>query len=226
MGFCSTDTDAIVLDLETVGRSDVEQIVDPVSAPANYKDAEKIAAKKKEKLDALIERAALDVNLCRIVAIGVEVLGDCRVSTLPTETDEVLALKRLAELIDLTGHGGLRRVITFNGLHFDLLVLMRRALILGVKFPRLDVGAPWRNPNTDLMQVLTYNGATAKHSLDFYCRVLSIGIDIKVSDEVKAVTGADIPRLVAEDRWDLVEGHCLYDVKRTAMLARRVGALS
>ena len=225
MGYDGHNADAIVLDLEAVARPGLEALLDPVNAPANYKDAEKIAAKKQEKLQALIDRAALDVNLCRIVALGVQAGGVTTVTAFKTEAEEVEGLKLLAGAIDLTGRGGLRRIITFNGLHYDLLVLQQRARILGVRFPTIDVGAPWRNPNTDLMQVLSFNGATAKHSLDFYCRVFGIEDDPEDTDAIKAVTGADIGLLVSDGRWDLVTGHCRHDVRKTTKLAQRLGVL-
>lgn len=224
MGFNSEFSTAFVLDLETTARAGIEAILDPASAPANYKDADKIAAKKAEKTAAAIERAALDINLNRIVAFGLwtPTFG-ASVITAKDEAQEVAALKVLAETIDANGVGSRKRIITFNGLGFDLLVLMQRARILGVKFPILDLHK-YRSPNTDLMNVLTFDGAVVRHSLDFYCRVF--GIDYEETELVKAIHGADIPRLVDEGAWHLVEGHCRYDVTRTGMLAMRLGVMS
>lgn len=221
MGYELENSGAFVLDLETTARDGIDAILDPPTAPANYKDAEKIAAKKQEKLQASIDRAALDINLNRIVAFGTWTpAGGASVVVAKDQAQEIACLNALAETIDFRLR---RRIINFNGLSFDLLVLMQRARILRVKFPILEVSPAWRSPNTDLMEVLTFGGKTVRHSLDFYCRVFDIDYDEPA--EVKAVTGADIPLLVAAGRWDLVEGHCRYDVTRTGMLAQVLGQI-
>ena len=48
----------------------MEQFVEPVSAPGNYKDEAKIAAYVHDKTIEKMSKAALDPALCRIVALG------------------------------------------------------------------------------------------------------------------------------------------------------------
>src|SRR4029078_6356970 len=70
MGMNNENAMRIVFDIETAPSPDAAEFIEPVEAPANYKDPikiqEYIAAKQAENLD----RAGLDVDLCRIVAIG------------------------------------------------------------------------------------------------------------------------------------------------------------
>jgi len=224
MGYEDENVEPCVLDLETAARDGIDELLDVPSAPANYKDPAKILDAKLEKLKTLIERAALDINLNRIVAFGVWTPSQgVRVVIAKNEDEERGHLAALGLFIRNSGHR--RRIVNFNGLSFDLMVCVRRAQLLGVTdFPALDITPAWRSPHTDLMEVLTFGGKVAKHSLDFYCRVF--GIDAEELDDVKLVSGADIPRLVKEERWDLIEGHCRYDVTLTMLLAKRLRVIN
>src|SRR5688500_17752824 len=72
MGLNNTDSLRVVLDIETAPLPDCADYLDlsQFSAPSNWKDPDKIQANVKEQQDAAIARAALDVDLCQIVAIG------------------------------------------------------------------------------------------------------------------------------------------------------------
>lgn len=221
MGYENENADAIVVDLETIAREGIDALLDEPTAPANYKDAEKIAAKKKERLEAQIANAALDPELNRIIAAGIWTSGTgTHVIIAQTPKDEWMLVRTVAELIQMPG-GGLRRVITFNGLTFDLPTLLNAAERHELPFPALNLSR-YNNPNTDLIDVATFSGRQGKRTLDFYCRVRGITTDDPaITDEMKAVAGSDIARLAAEGRWDLIEGHCKYDVIRTVAFAKR-----
>ena len=56
--------------------------LEPATAPANYKDADKIAAYIAEAQAKALDRAALDLDLCRIVAVGFMAAGDAEPTVL------------------------------------------------------------------------------------------------------------------------------------------------
>ena len=61
----------IVLDLESHAIPDAATyLTEPVEAPSNYKDPEKIAAYIKDAKQAQLDKAALDIDLARIVCLG------------------------------------------------------------------------------------------------------------------------------------------------------------
>ena len=201
----------LYLDLETVAIDDAADYVEPVSAPANYKDESKIAAYIAEKRAEKIAKAALDPDLCRIVALGLDDgQTDPTVTICRTEEAEALALGDLAVVLN----AGTHRIITFNGFRFDLPVLMRRAQYLGVELPEISLDK-YRSPHVDLYQRLTFNGAIDGHSLRFYARRFRIPCE-------DTFIGADVAKLVAEGYWAEVEAHCLSDLKLTLALAAKV----
>ena len=107
--------------------------------------------------------------------------------------------------------------ITFNGRGFDCPFLMLRSTILGVKPSRNLM--PYRyesSPHCDLLDQLTFYGATRKFSLDFYCK--SFGIE---SPKSHGITGLDLGRLFEEKRFKEIAEYCLGDVRATAELFRR-----
>ena len=64
-----------VFDIETASLAEAETYLPSPKARANLKDPVKIEADLREKTAASLERAALDPDLCRIVAAGWEVDG-------------------------------------------------------------------------------------------------------------------------------------------------------
>jgi len=107
--------------------------------------------------------------------------------------------------------------ITFNGRGFDCPFLLIRSAILQVK-PSRDL-MPYRynaSVHCDLLDQLTFYGATRKFSLDFYCK--SFGIE---SPKAHGITGLDLGRLFGEKRFREIANYCLGDVKATAELFSR-----
>jgi hypothetical protein len=84
--------------------------------------------------------------------------------------DEEAILTRFWELIPSYNH-----FITFNGKGFDCPFLMLRSLILGITPTRnLDTRRYSIHPHCDLLEVLTFFGATRKFTLQFWCQTLGI----------------------------------------------------
>jgi len=105
----------IICDLETIADPDAVALVEPPSAPSNYKDPEKIAAYVADAKLKAISDMALRPAGCRVVALG---LGD-QVTLCPDVDVEAAALRLFwatwAEMAIIVG---------FNFVGFDLPVLM------------------------------------------------------------------------------------------------------
>lgn len=214
----------LTLDVEAVAIDDVDTYLEPVSAPSNYKDDSKIAAYVAEKRAELVSKAALDIDLARIVAIGYEWHGD------PAPFHEVMLCKdetqertNLGKFWDTFWPESVTRndwsiAVTFNGMGYDLPLLLRRSLYLGVRSPKLQLDR-FKHPEViDLMQLLSLDGRLRMHGLQFYANRFGIPVD----DDI---VGAEVGAAVAADDWASVEKHCAADVQTTTALAKRMGVL-
>ena len=210
MGYDSEFAAPVVIDLESVAAPDVEGLLDPIRAPANYKDEFKIKVYQQDKLLERIATASLEPDLCEIVALGLQRADDVPLVLTRQDHGEPLLLEWFWD--EVSNH----RFIGYNILQFDLPVLIRRSQLLGVKHPAVNLDR-YRSPHIDLMQRLSFNGAITFRSLNFYAR--RFGLEC-IED---AVVGADIPQLVADGEWDAIRHHCACDIQKTALLAARLG---
>jgi len=215
MGYNNEGAARLVFDIETAPLEDAASYLsdEPIEAPANYKDPAKIQAYIDGKRAEQLERCSLDVDLCRVVAIGMQLEGYQPVATLAqTGADEGDVLEWFWKAaVDLQP-----ALVGFNCLGFDLPVLLRRSLYLGVPAPVIQIDR-FKHPRvTDLMDELSYQGKFKARGLAFYCKRFGIS----VPDDT---TGAQIGALVAAGEWGRVKGHVLADVQRTALLAARLG---
>ena len=202
-----------VFDIETAPLVDAEVYIESPKPRANLKDPLKIEADIREKKAAVLDRAALDPDLCRIVAAGWDCDGKAESMVCETAEHEGDVLERF-----WTQTQG-ATLVGFNCLSFDLPVLLRRSLYLRVSAPSLSLNKFRPGRVVDLMQVLAYQGTLTYRSLAFYCQ--RFGID--VPDDVK---GADISALVTAGEWKKVHDHVRADVAKTAALAQRVAVLN
>src|SRR4029077_723393 len=208
----------LIIDCETVAINDVQTYLEPPTAPSNYKDEAKIAAYIAEESKRLGEKAALDIDLARIVCLGWQ-LGEEAGHWIIK--DEIAEQTILAEFwrqfwpVYVPGH---TIAVTFNGLNYDLPLLLRRSLYLGVPAPKLQLERFKHADAIDLMQILSMDGLLRLHGLRFYCQRFGIPVD----DES---VGSDIASLVAAGDWEAVAHHCTADVAATAALAVRMGIL-
>jgi 3'-5' exonuclease len=144
----------LFFDIETECNPDAIQYIDEPTAPSNWKDPVKIEAYVAEKKAELIEKAALDADYGRIIAIGWKVDDQPVNSRLNVaEYDEGMVLSVFWDLYaECGGHS-----CGYNIIGFDLPYLMRRSFDLGVKPSIIPNLAKYRtSPTLDLMMVL-YN---------------------------------------------------------------------
>jgi len=200
----------LIFDIETSALPDAADYIEIGDPPGNYKNPEAIAKWQSEERAKQLQRAALDVDLCRVVAIA-------------TPEASMIAAGGQSES-DIIGnfwwhanHDG-RVLGGFNVLSFDLPVLYRRSLYLGIKPPELQREKYKHRDVIDLADILSESGRLRLRSLDFYCR--RFGIDIPAVGK-----GEDVPGWVEAGAWDKVEQHVRADVARTAALAKRMGVL-
>ena len=202
-----------VFDIETASLAEAETYLPPPKPRANLKDPVKIEADLLEKTAASLERAALDPDLCRIVAAG----WDCDGQAESAVCEDAAQERELLERFWTQSRGA--TLVGFNCLGFDLPVLLRRSLYLGVKAPCFSLNKYRPGSIVDLMQVLAYQGTLTYRSLGFYCT--RFGVEVQ-----DAVTGADIGTLVAAGEWSAMHDHVRADVAKTTALARRIGVLA
>lgn len=203
----------VVFDIETIPSPDCASFIpDDIKAPSNYKDEAKIAEYIKNARQKQIDEAGLDLDLCEVAAIGWEGDDNEGAIYLRSLTDEARMLRDFWRAVDG------RLLVGFNILHFDLLVLLRRSLYLGVSAPPIQVDR-YRHDNVlDLADVLSFGRKEHLRPLSFYCKRFGIPHD-------ESVTGAQIASLVAAGDWQAVSRHCYDDVQATRALAERLGLI-
>src|SRR5262245_2013717 len=214
MGYNDEGIDGCILfDIETVPLNEAAMYLEPVEAPSNYKDPLKIEEYVRGKEREQLERAALDLDLCRIVAIG-SLLPDQdepEVQLAIDEQDEAEMLRQFFLLADA------QHFVGFNILDFDLPILLRRALYLGVQAPYIALDR-YRHPRVlDLLQVLSYNGKLKYRSQAFYCKRFRLDVEDYCYD------GKDVPQLVARGQIAELKHHVTCDVRQLSALAKRLG---
>lgn len=213
MGMNDRDAPRIICDIETAPLLDAAEYLEDPNPPANYTKPETIAAWVEKQKAADLARCALDLDLCRIVAIGVMLrIGEASPAVVCAinEDQEAKALRVFWDLFSSGGH-----LIGFNCVNFDVPVLLRRSLYLGVQTPPIVVDK-YRHPQiTDLQQILSHYGAMKLRPLSFYARRFGL--------PALEGGGAEVPSWVAAGEWDKVEAHLRADLVTTAALARRMG---
>jgi predicted PolB exonuclease-like 3'-5' exonuclease len=209
----------ICVDIETVAIADADTYLEPVSAPVNYKDEAKIAAYIAEERARQIDRAALDLDLNRIIALGIKEPGQPTFVMTEQDSGEAVMLNTLWD----TWNGWAKRhapmLVTFGGINFDVPVLLRRSLYLGIKAPYIQNDRYKHPQQIDLASILSMNGSLKMRGLQFFLQ--RFGYPGGGQD----VTGKDIGQLYAEGNWQAIADHCRADVDGTAWLAERIGAV-
>ena len=145
----------LFFDIETEANPDAIQFMPEPQAPGNYKDEAKIAAYIAEKKAEQVERAALDADYGRIVAIGVKQDNKLIQSWVDGDKGQYYDERQIILWFwdVFNDHNG--ECCGYNITGFDLPYLMRRSFALGIKPPMIpDLRRYQTYPTLDLMMVL------------------------------------------------------------------------
>jgi DNA polymerase elongation subunit (family B) len=203
----------LILDVATAPLPDAETYLEgTVRAPKNYKDEQAIADYIAEKQAERIATAALDIDLARVIGLGVisTAFPKPEAVALRTEDDERSELEGLAD--DLFNNP---TIITFGGFNFDLPLIQRRARYLGVNFPKLNLDR-FRSPHIDLCEELSDRNPQRRRSLEFYAKRLGMGI-------TKTLSGAEESQVPVTGKWDELADSLKHDITATYRLAQWLG---
>ena len=126
----------VALDIETIGNPDAVVLMpDPEVKTGNLKDPAKIAGKKAEAKAEMLSKAALDPLTARIIcyaAAAGEICGEEKdVSEIIAEATDTAERRLVQAIMRMLGVDDVR-IVTWNGIGFDLPMIYKRAMILGV----------------------------------------------------------------------------------------------
>jgi len=109
------------------------------------------------------------------------------------------------------------RFITFNGRSFDCPFLLIRSALYDIRASRnLMPNRYDKKSQCDLLEQLTFYGATRRYNLDFYCK--SFGID---SPKADGITGDNVAELYEQGQFRTLAEYCYRDVVATAELYKK-----
>jgi len=129
--------------------------------------------------------------------------------------DESALLNKFWELIPSYEH-----YITFNGKGFDCPFIMLRSLIQGIAPTRhLDTRRYTIKPHLDLLEVLSFFGATRKFTLQFWCQTLGIG-----DPKAQFGDGSHVQEAYHQGRMEEIIAYNLADLEATVHLYEAVNA--
>lgn len=211
-----------VIDLESIPSTTLPESLKPTFNPddvklGNIKDEikkqGKILLAKQEFDEALDKKMSLDPDLCEVVCFSVIAPGNtwtyghdqpCLVS----DAWDVIAKAYLDHI----------PLVTFNGIGFDLPVLLHAALKLNIPVsPQMysDLTKKYENKwHYDLMQWFSGWDRTRWKPLSFYLKLFGIGD--------QSGEGSQIYDWWKAAQYDKIKAHCEEDVRLTAKLFERV----
>lgn len=208
-------TNWLILDVASAPIPDAASYVEgQVKAPANYKDADKIAEYVREKEAERVAMAATDIDLARVTGFGAVTENGGTLTATLAESGETLLMR------DLAAELSKRRptIVTFGGFAFDLPLLMRRARYLGVDFPSINLDR-YKSPHIDLCELLSDRNPQRRRSLLFYAKRLGW------TDISKPLSGAEEARVPETGQWDELAASLRHDVTATYRLACWLGVI-
>lgn len=215
--------------IEESMRDELALALEGVCAPANYKDAEKIAefcANKKaalqseflDKLKQKIEATGLDGAFGQVFCIG-WACDDGSITT-ASSMNEAFVLQEFARLLNVApSERHTTCVIGHNVSAFDLRFLTQRYIVNGIKPPMVIARAaqakPWESEKVfDTM--VQWAGVGQRTSLDKLCLALS------VPSPKGDMDGSMVWQAVQDGKGDKVAEYCERDVEATRAVWRRM----
>jgi hypothetical protein len=110
------------------------------------------------------------------------------------------------------------RFVTFNGRRFDGPFLMLRSAVLGIPTTKNLAGYRYAvRPHLDLLDVISFFGASRKWNLDFTCK--AFGVE---SPKEHGMDGYSVGPYYRAGRLKEIAQYCRRDVEATARLYRKV----
>jgi DNA polymerase elongation subunit (family B) len=107
-----------------------------------------------------------------------------------------------------------KQIITFNGRSFDIPYLMMRSAVKKVKPTRNFMGYRFdAREHCDLLDQLTFYGATRKYNMDFYAK--SFGIK---SSKDEGIDGSMVNSLFKQEKYLDIARYCVRDLVTTEEL--------
>lgn len=210
---------AVYLDSESAPLADAEQWLPEFHHNKGTNDPAKRAAQIAEKRANALAEAALDPDLCRIVALGSwwDTEDEPALVLCHNESQEAAALAEFWETFRTIRHEHPYTVMVgSNLLGHDLPIMVRRSLYLRVEVPYLERGKYRHRDVIDLKSLLCDDDGLAWRSLDYYCRRFQLDVPHDPID------GAQVPALVAAVDWLAVRNHLRCDLLKVRALAQRV----
>lgn len=209
----------IIFDIETIGK-DFESLDKPIQDYLlQWADTE-------EKEEEIKERLGLSPVTGEIVAIGLlepdTMKGKVYFQApredpfLPFEengiwyetgTEEEILKKFWLEIKDYD------QIITFNGRGFDCPFILIRSAFHKIRPLKDIMPSRYNNSHTDLLDQLTFYGATRKYRLDIWCRFFGIR-----SPKEEGITGVDVKELFMKGRYLEIARYCMRDLIATKEL--------
>lgn len=110
------------------------------------------------------------------------------------------------------------RFVSFNGRCFDGPFLMLRSAALGIPVTRNLVGYRYSvRPHTDLLEVISFFGASRKWNLDFACKTFGVA-----SPKEQGLDGYSVGHFYRAGRLREIALYCRRDVEATAGLFQKL----
>lgn len=212
--------DWLVLDIATAPIPEARRYLDgTIKAPKHYKKPDVIADYIREETERQIAEAAVDIDLCRLTAVGlirVTVSGDVLVeSTVHLSKTEALEKAVLTTVAAMTEECS---TVTYGGLRFDLPVLMRRAAYLGVDFPAINLDR-YRSPHVDLCELMSFGDKQKTRPLGWYVKRLG-WVDLE-----KPLSGEEEAKVHETGKWEALAASVTHDIVAIKRLAQWTGVM-
>ena len=227
-----------VLDLETIPNPNLPEDCWPkfneadVAIPANWKDPFKISEKieqAKQKFEQDVDKTmSVNPDFCMVCcAVLYYYDGKGQVICDPIAHDdssEFMLISGVWEHIRKLYQENIP-VVTFNGISFDVPVLVRRAMFSDISVaPAMIANLLKRQEQNrhhyDLMQMLAFrspfSGKMEFKGLNYYLKRFGLG------SKTNGMDGSMVFPLWKEGRFDEIKTYCTGDVEQTAALFRRV----
>lgn len=209
----------LTLDLETLP-SDPDGWVprEPIEAPANYKDPEKIAAYVAAKSDEAHAKTSFDVHQGRLLCIGYALDDDPpNVSYHPEDVPRMLTDLHDAFREGLRRGNGRCAIVGFNIAGFDAPWIWR--LAVKHRHPLAQV-FPFTKWGDGLVDVMLLWSATNPRE---FAKLSTIAAFLDLAGKPEGITGASVWPMYQEGRHAEIRAYCAGDVETVRAVYRRIG---